>query len=85
MRLQEDVEREESDVKRRSTENEERAARRVEAERNDNWQKVAVMDRRKSEMCAQKRCERQDFLARKRRAVEERKCSNRDPSSDTEL
>ena len=85
MRLQEDVEREEAGVKRRSTKNEEGATRCVETERSGDWQKAAEMGRRENKMRAQKRRKRQEFLARKLHAIEARKRRNCDPSTDTEI
>ena len=84
MRLQEKLKRKEAGVERRSTKNEEKASRRVEAHRKGDWKKVAEIDRRDRKMGAQMRLERQEFLARKRRATEARKRRNCDPASDTE-
>ena len=83
MRLQKEGEYEQVGVERCSTKNEERAARHVEAERRGNWGKVTEIDPREREMCEQKRCERQEFLACKRQTAEARKRNNCDLASDT--
>ena len=50
MRIQEEIDREESGVKRRSTANERRVAERYSAEQRDGWHAVALIDLRIEEI-----------------------------------
>ena len=69
---------------RRSTKNEEKAARRVEALRRGSWIKVAEMDRRDEQIRTQKRLERQAYHARRLQAAEAYERRNCDSASDGE-
>ena len=84
IRLQEEVEREDARVKSRSTKNEEKASKRVEAERRGDSSRIAEIDARDEQLRAQKRRERREYLARKCQAEEARNRRICDPTSDRE-
>ena len=84
MSLEEELEHENAGVRRRSTNNEEKVARRVEAERCGDWRRVAETDRCHEQLRVQKHRERQELLARKRQAAAAFKNCKCDPASNSE-
>ena len=84
MRIQEDIDRDEACVKRRSTANEKRVTQRYSCENRGDWHAVAHIDRRIEEIRGQKYLEREQYLARKRANEVARERRNRDSSSDAE-
>ena len=85
IRIQEELEREEAGVKRRSTVTEKRAAERVAAEQRGDWETVARIDRRVEEIRAGKLRRRRAYLAHKSQAQQACKRLNQDPRSDDEI
>ena len=84
MRFQEELEREEAGVKRRSTVRERRAAERVAGQRRGDRYTVDKIDQQVKEIRAQKIRERRTYLARKHEAEQACERRNRDPSSSIE-